>query len=74
MEEQPFNSQSISTDADIEQLITLYKKVCTENAQLKKQLVDALEKNAQLTDKIGTAIDHLEKLLSSLPTNKNKTV
>lgn len=70
MEDQPFNSQSISADADIEQLVTLYKKVCAENAQLKKQLVDALQKNAQLTAKIVATIDHLEKLLSSLPTNK----
>ena len=38
MENKPINRQSISTEADVDRLITLYKKACTENTQLKKQL------------------------------------
>lgn len=70
MEDHSINIQSISTNADVEQLVELYKKVCTENAQLKEQLADALQKNSQLNDKIEISIYHLEKLLSNLSVNK----
>lgn len=70
MEDHSINIQSISTNADVEQLVELYKKVCTENAQLKEQLADALQKNSQLNDKIEISICHLEKLLSNLSVNK----
>lgn len=70
MEDHSINIQSISTNADVEQLVELYKKVCTENAQLKEQLADALQKNSQLNDKIKISICHLEKLLSNLSINK----
>lgn len=70
MENGPINRQSISTEADVDHLIKLYKKVCSENTQLKKQLADVLQKNSQLTDKIETATYRLEKLLSDLPIDK----
>ena len=70
MEDHSINIQSISTNADVEQLVELYKKVCTENVQLKEQLADALQKNSQLNDKIEISICHLEKLLSNLSVNK----
>lgn len=70
MEDHSINIQSISTNADVEQLVELYKKLCTENAQLKEQLADALQKNSQLNDKIEISICHLEKLLSNLSVNK----
>ncbi|HMU64957.1 MAG: hypothetical protein U1E82_03860 [Nitrosomonas sp.] len=72
MENKPINRQSISTEADVDRLITLYKKACTENTQLKKQLAAVLQKHSQLTDKIETAAYRLEKLLSDLPIDKKQ--
>lgn len=72
MENEPINRQSISTEADVDHLIKLYKKVCTENTQLKKQLADVSQKNSQLIDKIETAAYRLEKLLSDLLIDKKQ--
>jgi len=73
MEDQSSNNkQLILTKGDVAHLIEQYELTCKENAYLKKQLAEALQKNCELSDKIEIAAYRLEMLLSNLPTNKKQ--
>ena len=49
------------------QLIQVSSKLRAENHQLRQELANALSNNRQYSDKIDTAKDRLEKLLTTLP-------
>jgi len=49
------------------QLIQVSSKLRAENHQLRQELANALSNNRQYSDKIDTAKDRLEKLLTNLP-------
>lgn len=70
MEEDLVNKQLKIMEVEINRLTRQYRKIRTENIQLKQQLTDALQQNTQLTEKINVAAYRLEKLLSSLPEEK----
>lgn len=53
----------------IDQLVMLYKDVCSENINLQQQLVEVMSVNDQLTTKINLAVRHLQTLLKNLPEN-----
>lgn len=49
------------------QLIQVCGKLRSENHLLRQELAQALSNNRQCSDKIGSAKERLEKLLSTLP-------
>ena len=58
-----------SLEEKIDQLVTLYKDVCSENIILQQQLVEVTSINDQLTAKINIVVSRLQTLLRNLPEN-----
>jgi cell division protein ZapB len=56
-----------SLEQKLNQVVELCQRLRTDNQELRQQLATALNENKQLADKIGTASDRLESLLSQLP-------
>ena len=56
-----------SLEQKLNQFVELCQRLRTDNHELRQQLASALSENKQLTEKIGTASDRLETLLTQLP-------
>ncbi len=56
-----------SLEHKLNQFVELCQRLRTDNQQLRQELASALSDNRQLTEKIGTASDRLETLLTQLP-------
>ena len=56
-----------SLEQKLNQVVELCQRLRTDNQQLRQQLASALSVNKQLVEKIGTASDRLETLLTQLP-------
>jgi cell division protein ZapB len=56
-----------SLEHKLNQFVELCQRLRTDNQQLRQELASALSDNRQLTEKIGTAGDRLETLLTQLP-------
>jgi len=56
-----------SLEQKLHQFVELCQRLRTDNQQLRQELASALNDNRQLTEKIGTASDRLETLLTQLP-------
>lgn len=54
-------------ESKLAQLIKISSKLRAENHQLRQDLANALSNNRQYSDKIDSAKDRLEKLLTNLP-------
>ena len=51
----------------LNQVVELCDRLRTDNQELRQQLASALNENKQLADKIDSASDRLESLLSQVP-------
>ena len=60
-------SELKSLEQKLGQVVELCQRLRTDNQQLRQQLASALSENKQLTEKIDTASDRLESLLTQLP-------
>ena len=56
-----------SLERKLTQFVELCQRLRDDNQQLRQQLASALSENKQLAEKIDTASDRLESLLTQLP-------
>lgn len=61
------DAQFKSLEQKLSQFVELCQRLRSDNQQLRQQLATAVNDNKQLTDKIGSASDRLEQLLSQIP-------
>ncbi|KPK36770.1 MAG: hypothetical protein AMJ69_13005 [Gammaproteobacteria bacterium SG8_47] len=64
-------AELISLDKRISQLVQLCHRLRNDNNELRQELAAALNQNKQLTEKIESARQRLEGLLSRIPEDRD---
>lgn len=64
------DTQIESLEKKVNQLLRIHQHTQQENSKLREQLSKTKTKNRKLTEKIQTAADKLEVLLTKIPDNK----